>query len=207
MGALKLNPRLTPQEYYLFERKAPEKHEYFAGEVFAMAGSSTNHSKVGSNVLIELGVRLKGKRCSPYNSDQRIKVKSSGLRTYPDVSVFCGKMEYDEEDDQRHTATNPTVLFEVLSPSTEGYDRGTKAEHYRRIESLQAYALLGQDDAHVELYERQADGSWRLTEARGLDESLRLSVLDLELKLADIYDGVELNPVPQLVLLPKTPPV
>lgn len=191
----------TPDEYYVLERAAEYKSEYFQGEIFAMSGSTTRHAMVGTNLLVELGIQLKGKRCSPINSDQRIKVEATGLRTYPDVSVFCGSKEYDAEDSQRDTATNPTMLFEVLSESTEGYDRGTKAEHYRRIPSLQGYALLSQEKAHIELFERQEDGSWRLTEATGLESSIALPCIDVTLHLADVYAGVELDEPTSLKVL------
>lgn len=117
---------ITPQEYYARERAADYKSEYYQGEVFAMAGTTTRHAKIGTNLLGELYGRLKGGHGSTYNSDQRIKVAATGLRAYPDASVFCSKMEYDPEDEQRETAENPTMLFEVLSESTEAYDGGSK---------------------------------------------------------------------------------
>lgn len=193
--------RCTPQEYYVLERAADYKSEFFGGEIFAMAGSSTRHALVGSNLLGELHARLKGRRCRPYNSDQRIKVKATGLRTYPDVSVFCGRMEYDPDDDQRETAVNPAMLFEVLSESTEGYDRGTKSTHYRSIESLQAYVLVSQHTPHVEMIERQQDGTWRLTEATGLEATLRMPAIEIEMPLAELYAGVEFDEPPQLKLV------
>ncbi len=189
---------VTPQEYYARERAADFKSEYYQGEVFAMAGSTTRHARIGTNLQGELYGRLKGGHCIPYNSDQRIKVAATGLRTYPDASVFCSRMEYDPDDEQRETAVNPTMLFEVLSDSTEAYDRGTKAEQYRRIVSLQAYALINQGTAHVEHFERQEDGTWRLTEASGLDATLRLSALGIDLPLADLYAGAELDVPPHL---------
>jgi Uma2 family endonuclease len=193
--------RYTPEEYYVLERAAEYKSEYFSGEIFAMAGTTTRHARVNTNLLGELYQRLKGKRCTPLTSDQRIKVKATGLRTYPDMSVFCGRMEYDAEDAQRETAVNPTMLFEVLSESTEGYDRGTKAEHYRRIESLQAYALISQHAPHVELFERQKDGTWRLTEATGLSATLPMPAIEIELLLGELYAGVEFDEPPHLKIV------
>lgn len=202
MGIPKPVHRLTPQDYYALERAAEFKSEYYDGEMFAMAGGTTRHSHVKTQLIITLGnaLKAKGGGCLPYDSDQRIKITATGLRTYPDASVFCGRMEYDEEDDQKETAINPTALFEVLSDSTEAYDRGTKAEHYRKIASLRAYALLSQNGPHIELYERQSDGSWKLTEASGIDSSLEIQSLDIQLSLAAIYDQVEF-PLPALKLV------
>ncbi|HSJ02370.1 MAG TPA: Uma2 family endonuclease [Verrucomicrobium sp.] len=188
----------TPEEYYALERQTEEKNEYFQGEIFAMSGSTTRHARIGTNLLGELHASLKGKRCTPLNGDQRIKVSASGLRTYPDASVFCGPMEYDPEDSQRDTATNPTMLFEVLSDSTEGYDRGRKSENYRKIVSLQAYALISQDRPHIELFERQEDEHWRLTEASGTTASLALACIGVNLRLEDVYSGVEFDEIPSL---------
>ncbi len=189
---------VSPQEYYERERLADHKSEYYAGEVFAMAGSTARHSRIASNLLAELHARLKGGRCAPYNSDLRVKVQPTGLRAYPDVSVFCGPLDFDLDDKWKETAVNPTVLCEVLSDSTEAYDRGTKSAQYRRIPSLRAYLLISQNQAHVEHYERGADGTWLLTEAAGLDSTLKLPTLGIDLPLADLYAGAELDEPPSL---------
>jgi Uma2 family endonuclease len=181
----------TPDEYCRMEQASPERHEWFKGEIFAMAGGTTPHSLIKVNLIRELSVALKGRRCYPTDSDQRVKVTSSGLRTYPDAAVFCGPIEYDPEDGTKTTAINPVVLFEVLSETTEGYDRGKKAENYRTIPSLQAYVLLSQHDAHVEVYERGDDGTWKLTEWHGLDTSLHIACIETTIKLAELYDRVE----------------
>ena len=193
MGIPKTAQRLTPREYYLLERAAEFKSEYYDGEMFAMAGGTTRHSLAKTQLVIALGnaLKAKGGNCRPYDSDQRIKIIATGLRTYPDVSVFCSPLEYDEEDDQKETATNPTALFEVLSDSTEAYDRGTKAEHYRKIPSLKAYALLSQNAPHIELFERRADGAWALIEATGVDGVLHMPSLGIDLSLGEIYEKVE----------------
>lgn len=184
----------TPDEYYRLERESPERHEWFAGEIFAMGGSTTRHSLIKVNLIRELSVRLRGRRCYPTDSDQRVKVASSGLRTYPDAAVFCGPMEYDPEDRFKDTATNPVVVFEVLSASTEAYDRGRKAENYRSIPSVQAYVLLSQDDAHVEAYERQSDGTWKLSEWHGLEASLHVACIETSIPLQELYERVEFPP-------------
>jgi Uma2 family endonuclease len=147
-----------------------------------------------ANLLRELGNRLKGKPCSAYESNLRLKVEASGLRSYPDAGVYCGKLEFDVDDPQGQTALNPTVLFEVLSPSTEAYDRGKKAENYRKIPSLMAYVLIAQDRAKVEVYERVGDGFWRLSEAGGLEGTIALECLEITLSLGEIYDRVEFDP-------------
>jgi Uma2 family endonuclease len=192
MGIPKTANRLTVRDYYVMERAADFKSEFFEGEVFAMAGGSTRHSFIKTQLSAELRTKLRaGGGCRPCDSDQRVKIIATGLRTYPDVSVFCGPLEYDDEDDQKETATNPTALFEVLSDSTEAYDRGTKAEHYRKIPSLKAYALLSQNAPHIELFERQADGSWSLIEASGMNSVLHMSSLGIDLSLGEIYEQIE----------------
>lgn len=180
--------RMTPQEYYAHERLAEEKSDYFQGEIFARAGGSSRHSLICVNISGELRSRLKGSPCAVYESNQRLKIHSNGLRAYPDVSVYCGEMHYDEEDPERDTATNPRVIVEVLSESTERYDRGLKAASYRTIPSLESYLLVSQDEAHVEVYEKAEEHSWRLTEFIGLESQVELSCLDLAIPMAEIYD-------------------
>jgi Uma2 family endonuclease len=187
----------APQEYYRIEREASHKSHFYSGEIFAMAGGTVLHSLICSNVIGEIGNRLKGKPCAAYESNLRLKIKSTGLRCYPDASVFCGPFEFDPEDSNQETVTNPTVLFEVLSPSTEAYDRGFKANNYRQLESLRAYVLISQIEAHAEIYTRQTDGSWSLREAKGLDATLSISSIAVDLPLAEIYDRVEFIPAPK----------
>ena len=186
--------RYTPQEYYALEREAEYKSDYYQGEIFAMAGGSASHSLITANVGREVGNRLKGKPCKVYESNLRLKITATGLRCYPDVSVYCGKLQFDPEDSASETATNPTLLVEVLSKSTEGYDRGLKAENYRQIESLRVYVLVSQVKAHVEIFERQGNGPWLLRDANGLDAVLKLPAIDIDLPLAEVYAGVEFPP-------------
>ncbi len=183
--------RFTPQEYYDLERTAEYKSDYYDGEIFAMAGGTSRHSRICANISREVGNRLKGTPCAEYESNLRLKIKATGLRTYPDVSVYCGPLEHDEEDKDGETVTNPTVLFEVLSPSTEAYDRGFKAGNYRQIDTLQAYVLVAQETAHAEIYQRQPDGSWRFSEVRGVNAILSLPPINVEVPLAEIYDRVK----------------
>jgi Uma2 family endonuclease len=188
MGQALAIRRYTPQEYYTLEREAQHKSEFIHGEIHAMAGGSSRHSLIKSNLIRELGNRLKGKPCAPYDGDQRLRIKDTGMRAYPDAAVYCDKMEYDPEDNQAETATNPTVLFEVLSDSTERYDRGPKWSHYQRIESLKAYVLVQQHMPMVEMLHRNAQNEWVRTDALGLDGALKIPCLGIELSLAEIYD-------------------
>lgn len=186
--------RITPEEYYRLEETAPEKSDWYAGEMFNMAGGTTNHSRIKTNLSRTIGNKLRGGPCEPLDSDQRLVIQETGLRTYPDLSVYCGPIDYDETDPTGQTATNPTALFEVLSDSTEAYDRGMKADSFRRIPGLRAYAFLSQHSPHFELYERQEDGSWRYTEARGLESEIKIPCLGIDLNLTDLYERVEFSP-------------
>ena len=194
MGVAQTQRRYTPEEYYALERDAAYKSEYYDGEIFAMAGGTSIHSRIITNILGELHGRLKASPCSVYESNLRVLVRATGLRTYPDASVFCGAIEYDPEDPKNTTAVNPTVLFEVLSPSTELYDRGSKADHYRRIESLKTHVLVAQSAPHVEVYHRQSGNAWTFVEEKELSAMLVIPAIKVELLLGDIYAGVEFPP-------------
>jgi len=204
MGFPQQAKRYTPEEYYRLERDAAIKSDYYDGEIFAMAGGTTRHSLIVMNIGGELRQRLKGNPCAPYDSNQRLKITATGLRVYPDVSLYRGPMEYDEQDANAETATNPGILFEVLSPSTEVYDRSFKAENYRRISSLRAYVLVSQDTPHVEVYERQADDAWLLREENRLDDDVNLPGTGVTLPLAEIYDRVEF-PASRVPPRPRSP--
>ena len=154
--------RLTPAEYLAIERAADYKSEFFADEMFAMAGAAPAHVLITSNVTRELGTQLKGRSCRVYPSDLRVKVSETGLYTYPDVVIVCGEQQFDDE--HRDTLLNPTLIVEVLSPSTEAYDRGEKFDHYSQLESLQEYVMIAQDRPRVERYVRAVPG-------RGLRQS------------------------------------
>jgi Uma2 family endonuclease len=172
----------------VLERSCGQKHEYFAGEMFAMGGASERHNLIVTNLVRELSLQLKGRPCKTYANDMRVKVASTGLYTYPDVTVVCGEARF--ADEQRDTLLNPTVLIEVLSKSTEGYDRGEKSEHYRQLESLAEYLLVSQEKCHVEHYVRQPDHQWLLSESKSLQQTIRVPSIGCELALAEIYDKV-----------------
>ena len=187
--ALQLKPRLTPEEYLAIERRAEFKSEFFDGEMFAMSGASELHNIITLNIGAEIRQHLKKRPCKVYVSDMRVKVSPTGLYTYPDVVVVCGKAEFDD----RHfdTLLNPTLIVEVLSESTETYDRNRKFEHYRTLESLVEYVLITQRRPHIESWRRQPNQQWLLTESNGLDRVLRLDAIGCDLALAEIYDKVE----------------
>jgi Uma2 family endonuclease len=183
--------RYAPDEYYRLEVQADHRSEFFNGEIFAMAGGSLRHGRICANIVGDLWSKLGGTPCVPFGSDLKLRVKATGLRTYPDVSAYCGKPELDPDDPARQTYMNPTMLAEVLSPSTEQYDRGTKSVHYRRIESLKVILLVSQDEPRVDEHVRQPDGSWSLREYVGMDQVLPLEAIGVELPLAAIYQGVD----------------
>lgn len=181
--------QLTPLEYLALERQAEFKSEYYHGHVFAMAGGSRQHNLITVNVSSSLHAQLRQRPCTVYSSDQRVKVEATGLYTYPDISVVCGEARF--EDEHLDTLLNPTVIVEVLSSSTEGYDRNEKYAHYRKIESLAEYVLISQVRHHVEHYLRQGDGSWRLSETEELSGSIELPSIECDLALGDVYEKVE----------------
>lgn len=182
--------RLTPEDYLAIERSAEFKSEYFDGEIFAMTDASEPHNTIVTNTVIALGNQLKKRPCKLYANDMRVKVDPTGLYTYPDLVVVCGKAQFD--DTHFDTLLNPTLIIEVLSDSTEAYDRGRKFEHYRKLESLAEYVLIAQNRPHIESYRRQPDHHWLLTECDGLDRVLRLDSIDCAIVLAEIYDKVDL---------------
>jgi Uma2 family endonuclease len=184
--------RLTEAEYLRLERAAEFKSEYFDGEMFAMAGGTRAHSLISTNVTGELRAGLKNTPCVTYNADLRIKSELTGLYTYPDVSVVCGEQRFlDNEED---TLLNPTLVVEVLSDSTEAYDRGKKLEYYRRIPSLREYLLVSQREPRVEQFIRQEDGTWSLKEAAGLNDEIRLASIGVTLRLAEVFAKVQFTP-------------
>jgi Uma2 family endonuclease len=180
----------TPAEYLRRESTSDQKHEYLAGRVFAMAGASPKHNLVCGNVIRALGERLRGRRCAVMPSDQRVYVEATALGTYPDVTVLCGPGK--SHPDFPQSLVNPSMLVEVLSPSTEAYDRGAKFDHYRRIETLREYILVSTDRVAVDHYLRETDGTWRLTMARGPDVALRLPSLDVSVRLGEFYENIDL---------------
>ncbi len=185
-------PRFTLAEYLQRENAATFKSEFYRGEIFAMAGASPRHNSIVTKLIIGLGNRLLGTPCRPFTSDQRVRILTSSLITYPDVSVVCGPLEMDAEDSI--AINNPSVVVEVLSQSTASYDRGEKFDLYRELESLQTYILVSQDKPHVERFVRQPDDSWLLTVFKGVEAVLELTTLGCSLPLAEIYADVTFGP-------------
>jgi Uma2 family endonuclease len=181
-------PIATPAEYLALERSAREKSEYVNGHIYAMAGASRPHNLIVANIIGELRTRLRGRPCEAYVSDMRVKVQRTGMYTYPDVVALCGEPRL--EDAELDTLLNPSVIVEVLSPSTESYDRGEKFAHYRRLDTLQEYVLVAQVRHRIEHFRREGD-HWVLTEISDPGEELTLSSLGCTLAVADIYDRVE----------------
>ena len=179
----------TPQEYLEIERKADFRSEYFQGEMFAMSGASRRHNLIAGNLNRESGNQLRDRPCEVYQSDMRVKVSASGLYTYPDVVIVCDDPKF--EDNHVDTLLNPTVVVEVLSESTEGYDRGKKFEHYRRVASIREYLLVAQDRFHVEVHRRQEDGHWLLWETNDENEIVDLHSVGCRLKVSDLYAKVQ----------------
>jgi len=184
--------RITPQEYLIRERQAAIKSEFYQGEIFAMGGGSPKHSLIAANFVREAGNALKDKPCAVFNSDLRVQVQSTGLYTYPDATIVCGELEFD--DDQRDTIINPTVLMEVLSDSTEKYDRGKKSSHYRQIASLKELILIALDRPHVERFTRQASGDWLFHEEKELAAGFELRSLGISIAVSELYRGVKFEP-------------
>jgi Uma2 family endonuclease len=194
MALAQQQSRLTEVQYLRSERQAETRSEFFDGEMFATAGGSRAHSLIATNLLREVSARLRADDCVAYNSDLRIKVEATGLFTYPDVSVACGGQRF--LDCAQDTLLNPVVLIEVLSDSTEAYDRGKKFEHYRQISTLKEYLLISQEQPRVEQFLRQPNGEWILKEAVGQDAEVALPALGIIVPLAEIFAKVQFQPGP-----------
>ncbi len=194
MAAPKTVQHLSEAEYLTIERAAEFKSEFFDGEMFAMAGGTPMHSLIGANLIGELRTKLKGSPCMPFTSDLRLKVEATGLLTYPDVTVICGPLQFAAGTDD--TVINPTLIVEVLSDSTEAYDRGEKFQHYRRIPSLQEYLLVSQRRPRLEHFQRRPQDEWTLRTAEEQTATLALPSLQITLELQEVFAGVKFVPAP-----------
>jgi len=180
--------KLTPEEYLEIERKAEYKSEYYNGEMFALAGASLIHNKITSNVHVSLATQLKKKKCEVYQSDLKIYEQESGLFTYPDIVVICGEPEcYDYKKD---IIINPTVIIEILSQSTEAYDRGFKFELYRKLKALKDYILVSQEKISIEHFNKNKDNSWTMNEYNKSEQSMSIRSIDCKLELKEVYNRV-----------------
>jgi len=180
---------MTADEYLELEMRTEYRNEYVNGEAFAMSGASPRHVVLASNLLGGLAPQLKGSPCRALTSDLRIRTPDRGMYSYPDCVVVCGPMQIETRNGAQ-TVLNPTLIFEVLSPSTEAYDRGLKFEKYRSNETLKEYVLVSQHRILLERFAKQPDGSWQYTAHSDPDETITLSAVAASLKLSDIYDGV-----------------
>jgi len=194
MSAVVAKATYSPEEYLTLERGASYKSEYHDGQIFAMTGASREHNLIAVNIAGELRAQLKNRPCESYIADMRVKAADARSYHYPDVVVVCGTPRF--EDALVDSLLNPTVLIEVLSPSTEAYDRGGKFVHYRKIESLREYLVVSQDQPRIERYARQ-EGGWILTEAEGLEGIVTLDAIGCTLALREVYDKVLLTPAEQ----------
>ncbi|MEM9186238.1 MAG: Uma2 family endonuclease [Planctomycetota bacterium] len=183
---------LSAAQYLEIERSSvDQKHEFYAGEMFAMAGASKTHVRIATTLTGMLYASLKGTPCEPMAADMRVLVDRTGLYTYPDIVVVCGEPEF--EDDQFDTLLNPKLVVEVLSDSTAAYDRGKKFDHYRQVASLEEYVLVSQDEPHIESFVRQPGDRWLLGEARGIDASMALESLGVTLPLTEVYARIDFS--------------
>ncbi len=180
---------LTPEQYLEIERKAEFKSEYFQGEMFLMSGAREPHNLIVFNLATEVGLQLRKRPCRAYVNDMRVRVGDTGLYTYPDLTALCAEPQF--LDATLDTLLNPSLIVEVLSPSTEAYDRGRKFEHYRTVESVTEYLLVSSERVSAELYTRQSDGRWLLTAVGRLEDSLDLQSIGVHLALADLYEKVD----------------
>ncbi|MGD0960007.1 MAG: Uma2 family endonuclease [Methylomonas sp.] len=187
MSAVLTKTHHTAEEYLKLERSAACKSEFHDSQIYAMTGASRKHNLVAGNIHRELSLQLKNRPCEAYINDMRVKAVEAHSYHYPDIAVVCGTPQF--EDAQMDTLLNPTVLIEVLSPSTEAYDRGGKFALYRKIESLREYLLVAQDQPSIERYVRQGD-VWILTEALGVEASIVMESIDCLLSLREVYNKV-----------------
>jgi Uma2 family endonuclease len=193
--------RLSPQEYLEIERAAEFRSEYFDGRMYAMAGGSHKQAIVISNLVFGIRSELGKRSCLVTSSDLRVRVDPAGLCTYPDVVVVCGEPRY--ADNQRDTLLNPVLIIEVLSPSTEAYDRGFKSAQYRRMTSLQEYALVSQAEPRIEIFRRRAEGDWLFVESAGLEAACKLESVGCTLALSAVYENVTFGDEEESALPPR----
>jgi Uma2 family endonuclease len=188
------NPKtfLTPEQYLEIEDHAEYKSEYYNGEMFAMAGAGRAHNLLVARLVSELDHQLRKGPCEVYPSDMRVRMDATGLYTYPDVVVVCGEPQF--LTGKETTLLNPKLIAEVLSDSTEAYDRGRKFEHYQSLDSLDSYILVASDRMHVDLYTRTGGNQWTLQSAGRPEETLELPSIGCRIALADLYEKVTLNP-------------
>ena len=182
--------KFSVEEYLEIEKASSEKHEYYRGEIFDMAGAGARHNVIFKNLFGELAYRLKGNPCQPYGSDLRIHIPENSLFTYPDISIICGDIV--NPDDNNETALQPAVIIEILSGSTKDYDRGTKFKLYRDIPALKEYILIDSEAIGIELFRLSADGHWQLEEYKNMEEIFQIKAVRFQMSVHDIYEATKL---------------
>lgn len=187
-SALRLRT-FTEDEYLDLERKAKYKSEFIEGQIYAMAGSSPSHSLITANVIIALGLQLRGNQCRVYSNDLKVRIGRAGNYYYPDLTVACGQLQY--HDEHQDVVLNPSIVVEVLSPATEADDRGRKWIHYQQIESLTDYIMVSQSEPFIEHYSRQSDGGWRYESCSDLTGVVTIHSIGYELSLTDVYQNID----------------
>ncbi len=189
-AAPKYYPKMSPSDFLEWERNQEYKHEYIGGEIFAMGGASISHNRILTNIIVSAGSYLKDQSCNIYPSDLRIAVKSKNSFFYPDATIICGELQFDDEG-LKDTVKNPAVIFEILSPSTEDYDIGKKLFFYMQIDSLQQYIIIDSRSIHVRITTKMENGAWKFTELTEKNNAFFINSIQLELSLSEIYDGVK----------------
>ena len=193
MGAALALPQFSLEEYLALEEQNEDKHEFWQGQIFAMAGASPVHNQICFTLAMMVGRQL-GSHCRGYSSDQKIRTEAADLNTYADLTIVCGEPQYHAR--HRTLLLNPRVIFEVLSPATAAYDRSEKWNCYQQLPSLTDYLLVEQDRAQIEHYLLLPDGGWRYVRTVGLESTLTIASLNCQLLLQEVYNGIEFPPLP-----------
>jgi Uma2 family endonuclease len=183
--------KFSIEEYLEMEAAAIEKHEYYKGEIFAMSGAKMPHNKISSNLMISIGSKLKGKKCTPYGSDVRIHIASNTLFTYPDISIICGEPITLNNDE--YNVLNPTVIIDILSASTKNYDRWEKFKLYRDITTLKEYILVDSESIHIEVFRLNESNHWELEEYNSVENTLWIKALNENILISEAYEGVKIE--------------
>ncbi len=182
--------RYTLANYLTLERKSKTKHEFFENELFSMAGASDAHNEIFTNLFFQIALKLKGKSCRPYGSDKRLHIPENSLYTYPDISIYCNGLQHSKTD--KDSSILPTVIIEILSDSTQTYDRGDKFKLYRDIPSLRQYILINSEEIAIESFFRNENNNWELQEYTNCSETLILKSLNTSISVQEIYENVYL---------------
>ncbi|MEA1967171.1 MAG: Uma2 family endonuclease [Thermodesulfobacteriota bacterium] len=180
---------MTPEEYLEFDRTSDIKYEYFEGEIFAMTGAKKNHNLINTSITVNLVNKMGNSECRVFSNDMRVKIENKSGFAYPDIAIACGDLEF--EDNEFDTLTNPIVIIEILSDSTELYDRTEKFTYYRAISTLQEYILVSQNKCRVERFVRKEGGMWGMFHYECMEQIIKIESIDCEMSLSDIYQWVE----------------